>query len=168
MWHLWWERHIFCYEIAKKSPLKWKMISNIILIQISSLEIKLFVENSLLQVFSTTILCCHYVTFWSKYKRYPHFFWFTQKEIDESLHFLNLHGCTIQQGTKNKYIYGKYRSNRQNYFAFTPIFLCHWPNGTKFLFSAFCPHKSKFYQFLLLNGNLGNETALISGKQGRI
>ena len=81
---------------------------------------------------------------------------------------MNLDGCTIQQLTKNKYIYGKYRSNRQNDFASTLIFPCHWPNGTKFLFSAFCPHKSKFRQFLLLNGNLGNENTLIGGKQGRI
>ena len=69
---------------------------------------------------------------------------------------------------KNKYIYGTYRSYRQNDFAFTLFFLCHWPNSTKFLFSVFCPHKSIFHQFLLLNGNLSNETALIGGKQGRI
>ena len=74
----------------------------------------------------------------------------------------------FSKSQKNKYICGKYRSNRRFNSALTLNFLCNWPNGTKFLFSVFCPHKSNFHRFFLLNGNLGNETTLIIGKQGRI
>ena len=96
------------------------------------------------------------------------FFGFMRTKINEKSYFLNLHRCTIQRVTKNIYIYGKSRSNRQNDSALTLIFLCHWQNGTKFLFSAFCPHKSNYHRSALLNVNQGNETTLTNGKQGRI
>ena len=66
-------------DFTEKSPLKLKIISNSISIKILSLEIKLFIENSVQQGFYCTILCCHYVTF--SVQMVPLFFLFKRKKL---------------------------------------------------------------------------------------
>ena len=89
----------------KKSPLKLKMISNSILIQIVSLEIRLFVENSLQQGYSSTILCSHYVTFSNGTLI---FFDLREKIINERSYFLIYMDVQFSESQKTKHFYGKY------------------------------------------------------------